>query len=249
MNKTIFPALMLAVALLFGATGAPAAETDDAQLERIRNSLKVFLPGLAAEQIKPSVVPGLYEVVYQSRLLYVSTDGRYLVQGAIFDLEQGQDITRPRLSRLRAELVESVGEEHMLIYEPEQTRHTITVFTDIDCSFCRKLHGEMADYLAQGIRVRYLLYPRAGLDSPSYQKAVSVWCADDRHAAMDRAKRGEDIEARDCDNPVARHIEIGEQVPVRGTPTLVLAGGEVISGYRPAAELRQALDQLAAQQQ
>jgi thiol:disulfide interchange protein DsbC len=246
MKKTFTPALILAATLLFSAPSPFAAEADEAQIERIRNSLKVFLPGLAEEQIRPSVVPGLYEVVFQSRLLYVSADGRYLVQGAVFDLEQGKDITRPRLSALRAELVNSVGEDNMLIYEPKETRHTITVFTDIDCSYCRKLHSEMADYLAQGIRVRYLLYPRAGLNSPSYQKAVSVWCADDRHGAMDRAKQGEALEPKSCDNPVARHVEIGEQLPVRGTPTLVLAGGEVISGYRPAAELRQALDQLAA---
>jgi thiol:disulfide interchange protein DsbC len=249
MTKILHRLLPLMVGICLVAGGNAAAEEQDANVERIRNSLAVFLPELAVDQIKPSAMPGLYEAVVDSSLVYVSADGRFLLQGAVFDLEQGRDITKPRLAALRVEAIEAIGEENLLIYEPEQTRYTVTVFTDIDCSYCRKLHVEMPDYLANGIRIRYAFYPRAGLDSPSYAKAVSVWCAEDRHAAMDDAKRGRPVQDKRCDNPVAQHMKVGEKLPVRGTPTLVLAGGEVISGYRPAAELRMILDQLQAQQQ
>jgi len=116
------------------------------------------------------------------------------------------------------------------------------VFTDIDCGYCRKLHADMDKYNAQGIRVRYLFYPRAGLRSESYRKAVSVWCADDRKAAMTAAKTGRPLPARSCVNPVADQYNLGRQLGVRGTPALVLEDGEIIPGYVPPDKLRTMLD-------
>lgn len=214
-----------------------AAQAPDAQVEKIRNSLSVFLPNLTTDSIRTTPVPGLYEVAFGSRLFYVSEDGRYILQGSIFDLEQQQDLTQPRLSQIRAASIDAIGESNMLIYEPDQTRYQVTVFTDIDCPYCRKMHAEMKDYLAKGIRFRYLFYPRAGKGSPSYDKAVSVWCAEDRHAAMDRAKQGADMPKRSCENPVDRHLELGSQMPVRGTPTIVLEDGELVPGYVPSDRL------------
>jgi thiol:disulfide interchange protein DsbC len=131
----------------------------------------------------------------------------------------------------------------MVIYAPEEARHTVTVFTDIDCGFCRRLHAEMDQYHAQGIAIRYLFYPRAGIGSDSYAKAVSVWCADDRKGAMDDAKAGKSVPAKSCENPVEEHYELGQQMRLQGTPALVLADGEVVPGYVPADKLRRALDQ------
>jgi thiol:disulfide interchange protein DsbC len=232
-----------ALRVLFVALGvvlfsqAGAAEVPDPQVEKIRNSLSAFLPSLTSESIRPTPVPGLYEVAFASQLFYVSEDGRYIVQGAIYDLEQQQDLTKPRLSELRAAVIEDIGEENMLIYEPAETRYQVTVFTDIDCPYCRKMHAQMNEYLAKGIRFRYLFYPRAGKGSSSYDKAVSVWCADDRHAAMDQAKQGADMPKRSCENPVDKHLELGSKMPIRGTPAIVLEDGEVMPGYVPPARL------------
>lgn len=236
LRPTLRALLVSLSALLFAHAGS-AAEISPAQAEKIRNSLSVFLPSLTTDSIRSTPLPGLYEVTFDSRLFYVSEDGRYIVQGSIFDLEQQQDLTKPRLGELRAETVEAIGEANMLVYEPAETRHTVTVFTDIDCPYCRKMHAQMDNYLSKGIRFRYLLYPRAGKGSPSYDKAVSVWCAEDRRAAMDEAKKGEAMPKRSCDNPVDRHLEIGSKLPIRGTPAFVLSDGEMVPGYVPPDRL------------
>jgi thiol:disulfide interchange protein DsbC len=124
----------------------------------------------------------------------------------------------------------------------------VSIFTDIDCGFCRRLHAEMAQYNKQGIAVRYLFYPRAGIGSDSYKKAVSVWCADDRQAAMDSAKAGNEVPEKTCENPVEAHYELGQQMRVQGTPAIVLEDGEMVPGYVPPDKLRRALDQRFPQQ-
>lgn len=247
MKELMHPIAWLGLALALSVPATLRADESADKVEQVRSSLAVFLPGLQVEHIAPSPMPGLYEVVVDSRLIYVSEDGRFLVQGAIFDLEKQMDLTKPRLGQLRAAAVESLGEDNMLIYEPQDLRYQVTVFTDIDCPYCRKMHGEMADYLAKGIRIRYLLYPRAGLDSPSYHKAVSVWCADDRRAAMDAAKAGNSPPERTCENPIAEHMAVGEKLPIRGTPALVLQSGEVIPGYLPPDRLLQLLEERTKQ--
>lgn len=231
--------LLVFVLLLFVLVSVRAAE--NAPEETIRASLAVFLPDLKPDSISATPVDGLYEVVFGPRLLYMTADGRFLVQGSILDLEQNANITEPRRNAVKARAVDAIGEENMIIYAPEKTRYTVTVFTDIDCAYCRKLHASLSDYLAQGIRIRYLFYPRAGLDSESYAKAVSVWCADDRKAAMTKAKKGEPIEMKTCPNPVSDHMNLGRLLSIRGTPALVLEDGDIIPGYVPPSQLAAAL--------
>jgi thiol:disulfide interchange protein DsbC len=230
--------------ILWSASSAALAA--DANIAHIRNSLSVFLPNLKLDQIKPSVIPGLYQVTFDTRVLYVSEDGRYVVTGSVFDLEHQQDLTKPVLEKLRTKLIDGIGEDNMLIYEPEQRRYQVTVFTDVDCPYCRKMHSQMPGYLAEGIRFRYLLFPRAGKNSPSYDKAVSVWCAKDRHAAMARATEGKEMPKRSCPNPVDQHLDAAGKLAVRGTPAIVLDSGEVIPGYLPPKRLLQVLKQRSA---
>jgi thiol:disulfide interchange protein DsbC len=132
----------------------------------------------------------------------------------------------------------------MVIFAPaEKTDHTVTVFTDIDCGYCRKLHNEITDYTQNGIKVRYLMFPRAGFNSESYHKAVSVWCAENRQEAMTRAKRGESVTPKKCPNPVQEQAELGQSLGVQGTPSIILENGQMIPGYVPAAQLAQMLDE------
>lgn len=233
--------LLLILCLLLPAA-VPAAEVDSANADKIRGSLKVLLPDLEPDEIRATPVDNLYEVTFGTRLVYITADGRFLFQGKLIDLETRTGITEQRLSELKLAALAEVGEDQMVIYGPEDAKYTITVFTDIDCGFCRKLHAEMAKYNEEGIRIRYLFYPRAGIGSGSYDKAVSVWCADDRHAAMDQAKAGKEVPRKTCDNPVAAHHALGQAMSVQGTPALVLDDGEMLPGYVPPDRLRRALD-------
>ncbi len=234
----IAPLLLLA---LLGQPVAAEAVADKNKIESATKNLKMMVPGLTDAAISPAPVPGLYEVVVGADVLYVTQDGRYLIQGSIIDLETKENLTAPRVAQVAAEAIERVGEENMVIYEPKETKHTVTIFTDIDCGYCRKLHAEMDEYLAHGIRIRYLFFPRAGVKSESARKAVAVWCAEDRNEAMTLAKSGQKIEMRDCENPVGSHYTLGQQMGIRGTPALVLEDGEKLPGYVPPDRLNQYL--------
>ena len=233
--------------MLLAGGGALAQQVDKATEDKIRNSLSVLLPGLQPDEIRTSPLDNLYEVTFGGRIVYLTADGRYLIQGKIIDLETRTEITEDRLSELKMAALARVGEDQMVIFGPEDAKDTITVFTDIDCGFCRKLHAEMARYNEEGIRIRYLFYPRAGIGSDSYNKAVSVWCADDRRTAMDKAKAGQEIQAKTCENPVEEHYNLGQTMSISGTPALLLEGGELVPGYVPAHKLRKALDARRAQ--
>jgi thiol:disulfide interchange protein DsbC len=131
----------------------------------------------------------------------------------------------------------------MIAFKPKSSKHLVYVFTDIDCGYCRKLHSEIDQYLTEGIEIRYLFFPRAGEGSDSYKKAVSVWCADDRNTALTKAKRGDTIEERQCDNPVDQHLTLGTQMGAAGTPMLVTEKGNILPGYVPAGQLAKILAQ------
>lgn len=234
-----------AIALTMGiSVPALAADAANAVDQQIRNSLKILLPNLQPDTIRGTVIPGLYEVSFGARVVYVTSDGRYLLQGKLTDLETRTAITDERLQELKRDAIAQTDPGDMISYAADDPDYTITVFTDIDCGYCRKLHKEMSDYNDAGISVRYMAYPRAGIDSPSYKTAVSVWCADDRKAAMDKAKAGISIEPRSCDNPVAAQYKLGQEIGISGTPALVLEDGRVLPGYVPAARLRAALDRV-----
>ena len=233
--------ILIAVAALaagLGATGSMAADVPDL------TTLKAALGGQEPDTVRDAPVKGLYEVVIGPQLYYLSEDGRYVVHGSVIDLDQGADVTEPRRAEIRVDSVDAVGEENMVIFAPEgEVKHTVTVFTDIDCGYCRKLHSEIAQYNDAGIRVRYLFFPRSGPETESYFKAVSVWCADDRLNALTLSKQGVAIDQRTCENPVKAHYDLGRSIGVSGTPAILTESGQLIPGYLPAARLSEALTQ------
>lgn len=223
------PALLLASLMLVSSLVAASPE------ERIRAALKKIVPDMEITSVQPSPIDGLYEVMAGTDLLYVTKDGRYFMSGHIVDLASREDLTEPRLAEARKRLIDSIGEDQMVVFGPDaQPEHTVTVFTDIECGYCRKLHSQMAQYESEGIRVRYLFFPRAGKGSPAYEEAVSVWCAGDaeaRRTAMTKAKAGRKIAARSCENPVDRHMTLGADLGLRGTPAILTEDGTLIPGY------------------
>ncbi len=230
-------AAMLAIGAI--ALGARADEA------AVRAGIGKLVPGVDLDSVAPAPVAGLYEVVMGPRLFYVSEDGRYLIQGEVIDIQSRQNISEVKLAKAKKEALAQISEDKMVIFAPKKPEHTITVFTDIDCGYCRKLHREIEDYNEEGISVRYLFYPRAGVGSPSYQKAVSVWCADDRNQAMTDSKAGKAIEDKTCDNPLQEHMLLGQAMGVTGTPAIVLEDGELLPGYVPAKRMSEFLNAAA----
>lgn len=214
-------------------------------VETVRSKLAKLVPETAPDSIKPTPIKDLYEVVYGAQVMYVSAEGRYLLRGNLIDLDQRQDLTEQTRSRARREALSKVDESEMIVFSPtsKKPRHTITVFTDVDCPYCRKLHSEIDEYTNAGIKVRYLMFPRMGKNSPSYYKAVNVWCAKDRNEALTEAKQGKELPKRTCKNPVQSQMELGQLIGVNGTPATVLENGEMVPGYRPAKEMVRLLAQ------
>ena len=206
------------------------------------------LPSVSVEDISESPVTGIYEIALGPQVAYVSADGRYLFTGDIIDLKHQINLTDARRNGARVEALGELGESEMIVFSPEsEAVHSITVFTDIDCGYCRKLHSEMAQLNELGVEVRYLFYPRHGPGSDSWSKADHVWCAKDRREALTLAKQGEEVEPKICDTPVETHYEMAQQVGLRGTPAIVTKDGTLLSGYLPASDLVAQLDYLKQQ--
>ena len=210
--------------------------------DTIKQSLNKSMPTLEIDSIKPSEISGLYEVAVGSNIFYASEDGKYLLQGHVIDIANRTDLTEQKLGGGRLQALSKIGEDNMIIFKPKIGKYTVTVFTDIDCGYCRKLHSEMDQYLAQGITIRYLFFPRAGKGTDSYKKAVAVWCAKDRHAALTATKKDQKIEMKTCDNPIDAHMKVGEEFEMKGTPMIVTEKGNIYPGYLPAKQLFEVLE-------
>lgn len=214
----------------------------DNEAANIRAALKKVLPEHNATSVQPTQIEGLYQVEIGPQVMFVTGDGRYLIDGAIVDLTTRKDITESARGEARLRAIDSIGEDNMIRFDAQNSKHTVTVFTDIDCGYCRKLHQQIDGYTGEGISVHYLFYPRSGLDTPSYDKAVAVWCSDDRQKALTEAKKGAVITAPKCANPVKKHMELGELMGIRGTPAIVLDNGEMVPGYVEPKRLSALLD-------
>jgi thiol:disulfide interchange protein DsbC len=216
--------------------------TAHADEKEIRGILEKSMPSMKINSIKPSEIKGLQEIDVGSNVFYVSDDGKYLIQGHIIDIAARKDLTEIKLNDAHKNALEKLGKGKMIVFEPKIHKYTVTIFTDIDCGYCRKLHSEIDSYLAEGIAVQYVFFPRAGKGSDSYKKAVSVWCAKDQKAALTAAKKGEIIEAKTCDNPIDEHMQLGADFEVGGTPMIISGSGVTFPGYLPAKQLLEALE-------
>ena len=208
----------------------------------IRQAMTKSMPSVKVDSVKPAVVKGLFEVVVGANIYYVSEDGKYLLQGRLVDVAARKDLTEEKLNVTRKLAIEKMGQANMIVFKPKITKYTVTIFTDIDCGYCRKLHSEIDQYLAQGITIQYLFFPRAGKGSDSYNKAVSVWCAEDRNAALTAAKKDQKLPEKTCTNPIDRHMQLAAEFDVKGTPMIISENGNVYPGYLPAKQLVEALE-------
>ncbi len=227
---------LLAGFLTIGCSVADESASSPATGESVvREAIKRIVPNAEPDSVTPSQLDGFYEVVFGADLLYVSADGRYLIQGEVFDLATSENLTEAKKAGGRLEIMKQIPAEKMITFAPQgEAKYNITVFTDIDCTYCRRLHREIEEYTDRGIAVHYVFSPRS---QRSMTKAVNVWCADDRKDAMSRAKAGEILPDRSCDNPVAQHARVAQEMGITGTPMIVLESGQIVSGYVPADRL------------
>ncbi len=223
------------------------AMANSSDLAKARRIISIKL-GVSVKSIQKSPIANLYLVSIPPRLFYISGDGKYVIDGDMIDVATKTNITENLRGKARLQAIDNLGKNSMIIFSPKKgkVKHTITVFTDIDCPYCRKLHSDISKYNALGIRVRYMAYPRAGIGSSSYDKAVAVWCAHDRKKALSMAMDRQTVKSRKCVNPVDAEFKLGNVIGVRGTPALVLENGQMVPGYIPPARLANILDQIAA---
>jgi thiol:disulfide interchange protein DsbC len=223
------------------APSQPAAAQSTAKVDP-RVEISSRIPGTKPEELRATPIPNIYELTRGSEIAYVTTDGKYAISGDMFDIPKNDDLTEDHRRDLRARQIGSIPESEMVIFGPKDPKYTVTVFTDVDCAYCRQLHSQIADYNRLGIRVRYLFYPRTGPNTESWKKAEEVWCSDNRNDALTRAKLGQPLKAKPCaNNPVARTYALGQDFGLQGTPAIVAANGQMFGGYLPPAELLQEL--------
>lgn len=230
------PMKMFTVLFLMLLAAAPAA-ADEAIAERLTQRLGELLPDNPVTSVRPAGVGGLYEVMLGTEVLYMTGDGRYLLRGDLMDLDARRNISEERRAEARVDSFKGVPAEQLIEFAPPNPRHVVYVFTDVDCTYCRRLHAEVEQLNARGVAVRYLAYPRAGPGSPTYRRTESVWCAPDRRQAMTDAKAGKPVPERSCDSPVQAQYDLGRTMGVEGTPTIILSNGRVVGGYVPADTL------------
>jgi thiol:disulfide interchange protein DsbC len=234
--------LLLAAALL-GALVAPAFASQKEQAT-VRAAIETLVPGAAIDSVTKAPLAGFWEVTLGGQVVYVTGDGKYLVQGVLYDIPAKVDLTEASKARVRTTALKELGADKRIIFAPAAPKHTVTVFTDIDCGYCRRMHEQMPEYNKLGIAIEYLFFPRAGAGSESWDKSVSVWCSDDRHKALTDAKAGSEIDNKQCSNPIEEEFALGARIGVNGTPMVIAADGTQLGGYVPPEQLLQRLEQL-----
>ncbi|MCG5509991.1 DsbC family protein [Ectothiorhodospira lacustris] len=226
--------LVLVILLVVPAVAGADAQT----LRQLQERVSLLVPNAEPSSIQETPVKGLYEVRYGAQLFYISADGQYVLDGELVELDTRRSLTSEARSVGRRDMLTGMDESGMVIYAPKgRTEHVITVFTDVDCPYCRRLHEEVPALNEQGVKVRYVMFPRSGEGSPTFRKMVGIWCADDRAGAMDRVKDGKNIDEKNCETPVREHVITGQMMGINGTPAILLESGDLIPGYRPAGDI------------
>ena len=233
---------ILGLALMLVVVSASHAQNRDQSLRgKLEQAIEVASQGqLKIVSLKPTPLATIYEVELNTgEVLYSDISGDYLFAGDMYragDAGLVNISTRAKQERSLTKIA-AIPVDEMIIFTPDVVKASITVFTDVDCTYCRKLHSELDDLMEKGIEVRYLAYPRGGVEAASYDKMISVWCSDDRKKSLTQAKNGQNLPADDCDSPVMAHHALGNELGISGTPALIFPDGTVIPGYMDADRL------------
>jgi len=222
-----------------GAKSDAVAVVSDAQLAAVA----AHIPGAKVTDLRATPLNGVFEYSQGADIVYVTADGRYGISGDLYRIADKENLTEIHRRELRLALINAVPESSMLVFAPATpAKYTITVFTDVDCTYCRALHKQIAEYNRLGMKVRYMFFPRTGPNTESWTKAEQVWCSADRHSALTHAKLGEALTAPPtCANPVAQGYQLGHAIGLSGTPGIVTERGDLLPGYAPPDEMLEQL--------
>lgn len=221
-----------------------SANFDEAKLKATL-SAKI---GVTVSKVTETPFPNVVLLMTERGTFYSTKDGGFFIQGNVYDIRGNGavDLAQASMAEARLEGVERFKDD-MIVYPAKDEKYVVSIFTDITCGYCRKLHSEMDDYNKLGITVKYLAYPRAGVYDQSgsfskgFQDLRSIWCHEDPVEAMTKAKGGAAVVQRICDKPIKEEFEFGQQIGVSGTPAIILENGDLLPGYKPAADLEKIL--------
>lgn len=221
----------------------PAATTDAV----VRKAVLSLVPNASFDSIKPAPMPGYTQVLASGHLVYVSNDGKFMMNGDLLDLDKKKNLSEEAWADYRKVELAKLPASDRIVFAPANPRYRVTVFTDVNCAYCRALHEHIADYNKAGIAIEYVAWPRegvvneAGKTTATYNEMVSVWCASDRKGAFTAAKMGHSPKATNCPNPVKDEFNLGVRLGVTGTPTIIADDGSVLGGYVTPEQLLQSL--------
>ncbi|HEX4480326.1 MAG TPA: DsbC family protein [Rudaea sp.] len=231
---------LTSAALLFGAFAAQAA---DDPTQTITDALHKVAPQATIQSIAESTVPGFYSVVTDGHVILMSGDGKYLIEGHVYDINARVDMMQEGMTEARKVGLAKIPKDKKLIFAPPNPKYTVTVFTDVDCPFCRQFHKQIAEYNKLGIAVEYVLYPLS-IHPGSDKKAQTVWCEKDRNSAYTNAMNGQSLPPKTCSNPIAETGNIAATMGISGTPAIITSDGAQLGGYVAPDQLLQELQNL-----
>ncbi|MDH5432431.1 MAG: thioredoxin fold domain-containing protein [Gammaproteobacteria bacterium] len=223
----------------------------------IKHLLEQKFTGIAIDNVELSPLSSFYQVFYSGEVLYISTNGKHVFSGSLIDISGSEPVNYTAVAKQmqdalkapeRKAAIDDIDESEMIIFKSKQEKFVVTIFTDVDCAYCRRLHREMPLLNDLGVTVRYLAYPRAGVGSGSYNNMVSIWCSEDRQTAMTMAKNQQTFGNKKCEAPVSNHLELTRKMDLNGTPAIILADGELIAGYMPAEDFVKYLNEKEARE-
>lgn len=236
LRATALGLCVLAASVVNATESTSAAKADSEATAKTLNDILVKTFRSPPDSIAESQIAGLYQVMYGTEVVYLSADGKYFISGDLLNLQTRENLSEVAQRSVRKKMMDEAKTD-AVVFKAKDEKHVLRVFTDIDCGYCAKLHREMEQINDKGITVEYLAFPRAGVGSPSYDKIVSVWCAEDQQGAMTKSKARQPVEAKKCENPVKQQYELGQAMGVNGTPALLTESGQLIPGYMPADRL------------
>jgi thiol:disulfide interchange protein DsbC len=238
LKANTFTVLLLTLTAALGITSFSAQAASVAEdIERVRSEITKMIPPAKDAEIVTTAAENVYRMEFNGSYAFLYVSGDHVLIGELLNTKDLVNVGDAAQADRVAKVIEEVPTSKMIVFGPEDATRHITVFTDIDCSFCRKLHNEVDDLSAAGIQVRYLAFPRAGAGSASHQKYVSVWCNADQQSALTTAKSGGSVPSATCENPITETYNLGQKVGVRGTPTIIFDDGTLAPGYLPSAEI------------
>ena len=231
---------LIYAALVFGAIAAHAA---DNTTQAITEGLRKVAPNAKIQSIAESKIPGLYNVVADGHVVLMSGDGKYLIEGHAYDIDAHTDLMHEGMSEARKAGLAKIPEDKKIVFAPPNPKYTVTVFTDVDCPYCREFHKQIAEYNKLGIAVEYVLYPLS-IHPGADKKAQTVWCEKDRNTAYTNAMNGQALPPKTCSNPIAEVGSIAMSMGIDGTPAILVSDGTQLGGYVAPAQLAQQLENL-----